>query len=46
LLRAREARRLHVKLDYPIEHSPATNKVVGIEHPIDDAMEDASLTRR
>lgn len=29
---ARSEAALHVKLDYLIEHSPATNKVVGLEH--------------
>ena len=29
---ARSEAALHVKLDYLIEHSKATNKVVGIEH--------------
>ncbi len=29
---ARSEAALHVKLDYLIEHSPASNKVVGLEH--------------
>lgn len=41
---ARSEAALHVKLDYLIEHSPATNKVVGLEHK--DAREIEEERRR
>jgi len=41
---ARSEAALHVKLDYLIEHSKATNKVVGIEHK--DATEIEAERRR